>query len=177
MYFLILELLSKTNLKIKGGKDMRVVLMKDVEKLGKEGDVIEVKPGYARNYLLPKKLAVEATPANLKLAEKKRAERLKREQEKINQMKSLAEKLNEVKLTFYKKAGEKNRLFGSVTSKDIVEALQNIYNIELDKKNIHLEHPIKELGKFEVEVHLYEDINTKIIVEVEPLKEEETKEK
>ncbi len=156
---------------------MKLVLMKDIEKLGKEGDVVEVKPGYARNYLLPKRLAVEATPANLKMAERKRAERLKREQEKLNQMKSLAEKLSEVKLTFYKKAGEKNRLFGSVTSKDIVEALQNIYNIELDKKNIHLEHPIKELGKFEVEVHLYEDINTKIEIEVEPLKEEESEEK
>ncbi len=151
---------------------MKVVLIKDVEKLGKEGDVVEVKPGYARNYLFPKKLAVDATPANLKLAEKKRKQRLKREREKIEHMKSLAEKLSGMKLTFYKKAGEKNRLFGSVTSKDIVEALQNTYNIELDKKSIHLEHPIKELGSFEVEVHLYEDINTKIEVVVEPLKEE-----
>ncbi len=151
---------------------MKVVLIKDVEKLGKEGDVVEVKPGYARNYLFPKKLAVDATPANLKLAEKKREQRLKREREKIEHMKSLAEKLSGMKLTFYKKAGEKNRLFGSVTSKDIVEALQNTYNIELDKKSIHLEHPIKELGSFEVEVHLYEDINTKIEVVVEPLKEE-----
>jgi len=155
---------------------MKVVLIKDVEKLGKEGDVVEVKPGYARNYLLPKRLAVEATPANLKLAEKKREQRIKKEQERIEQMKSLAEKLSTVKLVFHKKAGEKNRLFGSVTSKDIVESLQETYNITVDKKNIHLEHPIKELGKFEVEIHLYEDINTKIEVVVEPVEGEEEKE-
>jgi len=152
---------------------MKVVLIKDVEKLGKEGDVVEVKPGYARNYLFPKKLAVEATPSNLKLAERKRAQRLKKEQEKMEKMKSLAEKLKEVNLIFYRKAGEKDRLFGSVTSKDIIEAIKNSYGIELDKKSVHLEHPLKEVGTFEVEIHLYEDINTKIKVTIEPLKEKE----
>ncbi len=152
---------------------MKLVLMKDVEKLGREGDVVEVKPGYARNYLLPKKLAVEATPANLKLAEKKREEWLKKEQEKIEKMKNLAEKLSGAKIVFYKKAGEKDRLFGSVTSKEIAEKIKEVYDVDIDKKNIYLEHPLKEIGNFEVEVHLYEDINTKIEVIIKPLEEKE----
>ncbi len=152
---------------------MKLVLMKDVEKLGREGDVVEVKPGYARNYLLPKKLAVEATPANLKLAEKKREQRLKKEQEKIEKMKNLAEKLSGAKIVFYKKAGEKDRLFGSVTSKEIAEKIKEVYDVDIDKKNIYLEHPLKEIGNFEVEVHLYEDINTKIEVIIKPLEEKE----
>lgn len=152
---------------------MKVVLVKEVEKLGKEGDVVEVKPGYARNYLFPKKLAVEATPANLKMAEKKREQRIKKERERLEQLKSLAEKLEGIKLVFYRKAGEKNRLFGSVTSKDIIEALKEKHNIELDKKNIHLEHPLKELGKFDVEIHLYEDVKTKLEVIIEKTEEKE----
>lgn len=152
---------------------MKVVLVKEVEKLGKEGDVVEVKPGYARNYLFPKKLAVEATPANLKMAEKKREQRIKKERERLEQLKSLAEKLEGIKLVFYRKAGEKDRLFGSVTSKDIIEALKEKHNIELDKKNIHLEHPLKELGKFDVEIHLYEDVKTKLEVIIEKTEEKE----
>ena len=152
---------------------MKLVLVKDVEDLGFEGDVVEVKIGYARNYLLPRKLAIKATPNNLKIAEKKRIERAKREKEKFEKFESLAEKINGAEVVLKRKSGEKNRLFGSVTTKDIAEALKEQHNIEIDKKNIKLEHPLKELGKFEIEVHLYQDISTKINVIIEKMEEEE----
>jgi large subunit ribosomal protein L9 len=126
---------------------MKVILREDVPNLGRKGDIVEVAPGYGRNYLIPKKIALEVTPSNLKMIEIERKAILKRiEKEKLS-AEELAENLRKIKLTFYKKAGEKDVIFGSVTSHDIQEALEKLgYNI--DKRKILIEEPIKRLGNY-----------------------------
>ncbi len=144
---------------------MRIILKTDVEGLGNLGDVVTVRPGYARNYLIPKGLAVEATEANLRQFEtekeswRKKQERLREEQERLR------EKLDGVSLAFTRRAGEDEKLFGSVTSMDIAEALRE-KGFNIDKRSIQLAEPIKTLGEFTVGVKLAKDIVATIRVQV-----------
>lgn len=144
---------------------MQVILQENIEKLGSRGQVVEVSPGYARNFLLPRKLAIEATPGNLKRLEKIRATLAKREATERDAAAKLAEMLAAVTLTIRRKAGETDQLFGSVTSADIAEALA-AEGYTVDKRKIRLDDPIKLIGEYTVPVKLHHDIETtvKIIV-------------
>lgn len=145
---------------------MNIILIEDVDNLGLAGQVVTVAAGYARNKLIPGQLALEATPSNLKMLEKKRAEyeiRAKKEKERAAE---LAEKIEAVRLTISQKAGEKDKLYGSVTSMDLAAALEE-QGLDIDRRKIKMTEPIKTLGEFEVPVKLHTDVtaNLKVIVE------------
>ena len=136
---------------------MRILLQEDVEKLGHRGQVVEVADGYARNYLLPRKLAVPATAGNLKQLEQIRVSLAKREATEQESAKKLAELLGQVSVTLERKAGENDQLFGSVTSADIAEALA-AQGHQVDKRKIQLDDPIKLIGEYQVTVKLHHEI-------------------
>jgi large subunit ribosomal protein L9 len=147
---------------------MQIILQEDVEKVGTRGQLVEVAEGYARNFLLPKKLALEATPGNLKRLEKMRAAFAKKTAEEKESAGKLADLLAGVSLTLSRKAGENDQLFGSVTSGDISEALAaQGYNVE--KRKIVLADPIKLVGEYEVQVKVHRDVtaNVKLTVRKE----------
>ena len=140
---------------------MKVILLKDIKKIGQLGDEVEVKDGYARNYLIPKKEAIEATAGAMKVLEqkKKKVERkqllLKEESEKIS------EKIKAVSCTISMEAGEEDKLFGAVTSEMIGESLQ-AEGIEIDKRKIVLPEPIKNLGVHNIEIHLHPEVKVEL---------------
>ena len=137
---------------------MKVILKENVKSIGKKDEIVNVSDGYARNYLFTKKLAVEATPANLaKLKTKKDSEQFKKNQEK-EEAKQVAKRLSEIKLEIKVKAGENGKIFGGVSSKEIAEKLDKEYNIKVDKKKIDLKEAIKTLGVTVVEIKLYEGV-------------------
>jgi large subunit ribosomal protein L9 len=148
---------------------MQLILQETVDKLGARGDVVDVKRGYARNYLLPRKLAMEASPANLKRLEKIRATLAKRTATEREQAQQQAELLAVVTVTFTRKAGETDQLFGSVTAADLAEALGR-QGFEIDKRRIQLEEPIKTLGEHTIAVKLVHDVTSsfKAVVTREP---------
>lgn len=145
---------------------MQVILQENIEKLGTRGQVVEVSPGYARNFLLPRKLAIEATPDNLKRLEKLRATLARKEATERESAARLAELLATVTVTLRRKAGESDHLFGSVTAADISEALA-AQGYEVDKRKVRLEEPIKLIGEFTVPVRLHHDVETAVKVVVE----------
>jgi large subunit ribosomal protein L9 len=135
---------------------MKVILKQDIEKLGRKGDIVNIASGYGRNYLLPKKMAIEVTPSNIKMIEiEKQALKKKMEQERQS-FQDLIQKLNDLTLTFNRRAGEKDVIFGSVSSGDIREALEK-QGFDVDKKKILLDEPIKRLGNFTVPVKIFHD--------------------
>jgi large subunit ribosomal protein L9 len=145
---------------------MKVILLKDVKGLGKEGDLVNSKDGYARNFLFPKNLAVEATPANLKKwEEKKQAEEDKRREEQKDAL-QLKEKIEKLTVEIKAKGGTGGRLFGSITSQDIAAALSKQHKIDIDKRKIELKENIKTVGTTSVEVKLYAEISAKLNVNV-----------
>ena len=144
---------------------MEVILRQDVEKLGSRGQVVKVASGYARNFLLPNKIAVPATDANRKIVEQERQAHLRKEAKQKGEAEDLAKLVNGVSLTIVQKAGENDQLFGSVTSKDIVDALA-AQNFEIDRRKIHLEEPIKQLGEYKIPVRLHKDVTAEIAVHV-----------
>jgi large subunit ribosomal protein L9 len=140
---------------------MQIILREDVEKVGTRGQLVEVREGYARNFLLPKKLALEATPGNLKRLEKMRAAFAKKTAVEKDSAQKLAELLAGVSLTLSRKAGENDQLFGSVTSGDISEALAaQGYNVE--KRKIVLADPIKLVGEYDIPVKLHREVTTNV---------------
>ncbi|MFZ0232113.1 MAG: 50S ribosomal protein L9 [Candidatus Acidiferrales bacterium] len=147
---------------------MQIILQEDVEKLGTRGQLVEVAEGYARNFLLPRKLGLEATAGNLKRLEKMRANFAKKEATEKEAAQKQREQLAAVALEFTRKAGENDQLFGSVTSGDIAEALA-AKGFEIDKKRIVLAEPIKVMGEYEVPVKLHREVtaNLKIAVKKE----------
>ncbi|MFZ3330382.1 MAG: 50S ribosomal protein L9 [Candidatus Acidiferrales bacterium] len=147
---------------------MQIILQEDVEKLGTRGQLVEVAEGYARNFLLPRKLGLEATAGNLKRLEKMRANFEKKEATEKAAAQQQGELLAAVSLEFTRKAGENDQLFGSVTSGDIAEALV-AKGFEIDKKRIVLAEPIKIMGEYEVPVKLHREVsaNVKIAVKKE----------
>lgn len=146
---------------------MEVILRQDIEKLGTRGQIVNVADGYARNYLLPRRLAVPATEANKKIIEQERLAHLRREAKEKADAEELARMLQGVKLTIRQKAGEHDQLFGSVTAMDIAEALAQ-QNFQVDRRKIQLEHPIKQLGEYKVPVRLHREVTAEVVVEVLP---------
>jgi large subunit ribosomal protein L9 len=144
---------------------MEVILREDIEKLGSRGEVVKIASGYARNFLLPKRLAVLATESNKKIVEQERHAHVRREAKLVDEAQDLSKLLTGVSVTISQKAGEADQLFGSVTSKDIVEALA-AKNFTIDRRKIHLEEPIKQLGEFKVPVKLHKDVTAEITVVV-----------
>jgi large subunit ribosomal protein L9 len=147
---------------------MQIILQEDVEKLGTRGELVEVAEGYARNFLLPRKLGLEATAGNLKRLEKMRANFAKKEATEKEAAQKQAEQLAAVSLEFTRKAGENDQLFGSVTSGDVAEALA-AKGFEIDKKRIVLAEPIKIMGEYEIPVKLHREVtqNVKLSVKKE----------
>jgi large subunit ribosomal protein L9 len=144
---------------------MEVILRQDVDKLGTRGQVVKVADGYARNYLLPKRLAVPATPANKKIVEQERQAQLRREAREKTEAEELARLLAGLSITIARKAGEHDQLFGSVTPQDISDALaQRSFNI--DRRKIQLEEPIKQLGEYQVPIRLHREVTVSIGVNV-----------
>ena len=147
---------------------MQIILQEDVEKLGTRGEVVEVAAGYARNFLLPQKLALEASPANIKRLEKIRTTLAKRTATEKDQAQQQAELLNQVTVKFNRKVGETDQLFGSVTPADVADALW-AQGFEIDKRRIQLDEPIKTLGERMVTVKLVHGVvaEFKVVVEKE----------
>ncbi len=144
---------------------MEVILREDIDKLGARGQVVKVAPGYARNFLLPRKLAVSATEANKKIVEQERQAHLRREAKLQADAQDLAKMMAAVEVTISQKAGENDQLFGSVTAHDIAVALEK-HGYSIDRKKVHLEEPIKTLGDFKVSVRLHREVSVEIPVHV-----------
>lgn len=149
------------------GGIMEIILIKDVENLGLAGQVMTVAPGYARNFLLPTAVALPATPANLKMLAKKRAEFEARAKAEKDQAQDLKTRLAALKLTFRRKTGEKGKLYGAVTAIDIAEALQ-AEGFDLDRRRLRLTEPFKTIGDFEVPVRLHADVLATFRISVLP---------
>jgi len=146
---------------------MKVILKADIKGVGKKDEIINANDGYARNFLFPKNLAVEANNENLaKLKAKKEGQEYHRAQD-LEFAKKLAEKIGKITLQIKVKAGENGKIFGGVTSKEISEALKKEYDIEIDKKKIDLKETIKTLGRFSVDIKLFEGVIAKLAVSIE----------
>jgi len=153
---------------------MEVILLENIDKLGSRGQIVKVADGYGRNYLLPKKMAVAATPQNRKWVDQQRVRFLKLEAKEKADAADLATLLQEVSVTVIRKAGEKGNLFGSVTSLDVAEKLV-AQGYHIDKRKIHLSTPIKVLGEYHVPVKLHRDVTATVKVQVEPDEESKAK--
>src|SRR5690348_7910307 len=140
---------------------MEVILKEDVAKLGSRGDVVRVADGYGRNYLLPRKLAIEATKTNKSVIEQMKAAAVRRSARDKSAAEELAKQLESVKLTFHRRTGERDQLFGSVTSGDIAHELERV-GFNLDRRKIHLNEPLKSLGDYTVPVRLHKEVTAPI---------------
>lgn len=146
---------------------MKVILKEDVKGTGKKGEMVDVKDGYARNFLFPRGLAAEATTENVNIM-KTRAEAEKTRKEKeLAKARELAKKLKDITVVIKTKAGENGKLFGSITSKDISDKLKSDFKIDIDKKKFNLPEPIRALGTNDVEIRLYPEVSAKLTVRVE----------
>jgi large subunit ribosomal protein L9 len=144
---------------------MEVILREEVESLGRRGDVVKVAAGYARNFLLPRRLAVAASESNKKIVEQEKQAHLRREAKEIGDASELAKLMSSVTLTITQKAGENDQLFGSVTASDIATLLEK-QGYAIDRRKVHLEEPIKMLGDFKASVRLHRDVTVEIPVHV-----------
>lgn len=144
---------------------MEVILRADVDKLGHRGDIVKVAPGFARNYLIPRRLAVMASDANRKIVEQERQAHLRKEAKLAADASDLAKLMAGVSVTIHAKAGEQDQLFGSVTAQDIATALEK-QGYTIDRRKIHLEDPIKQLGEYKVPIRLHREVTAEIGVVV-----------
>ncbi|WPC41898.1 50S ribosomal protein L9 [Clostridium sp. JS66] len=142
---------------------MKVILLKDVKSVGKKGDIVNASDGYARNYLLPKGLAEEATGTNVHILNNKKEAERRQKLAEIEAAQKIAESLKGKEINLSVKTGENGKLFGSITGKDIADELNKKYNLKVDKKKIVVDN-IKQVGTYDVEVKLYPEISTKIKV-------------
>lgn len=145
---------------------MRVILLADAKSLGKKGEVIEAKEGYARNYLLPKGIAVEATPQNLKEVDRQKKIKADKAQKDLEKAEELAKKINDIKLVLKVKSGESGRLFGAVTSKEIADLLNKEHKIKVDKRKLELKENIKSLGTYNINVKVHTKVTAKLTVQI-----------
>ncbi len=145
---------------------MKAILIKDVVSLGKEGDIVNVSAGYARNFLFPKELALDATSSNLKMLTKRKEMLAKKEAEVKKEAEIMASKLNKKTVKLQVKAGEKGKLYGSITNKDISGAIKKDLKVSIDKRKIDLSENIKSLGKYFVKIKLHPEVEAKVDVEV-----------
>jgi large subunit ribosomal protein L9 len=145
---------------------MEVILKEDVNKLGSRGDVVKVAEGYGRNYLLPRKLAIEATAGNKAVIEQMKAAAVRRSAKEKTQAEELAKQFDGVSVSFQRRSGEHDQLFGSVTSSDIGDALAK-KGFNVDRRKIQLHEPLKSLGEFTVPLRLHKDVTTHLKVTIE----------
>lgn len=145
---------------------MEVILREDIEKLGARGQVVKVAPGYARNFLLPRKLAVAATEANKKIIEQERQSHLRKEAKLSSEATDLAKMMTGVTVSIKQKAGDHDQLFGSVTAQDIADALAR-QGYTIDRKKIQLDEAIKQLGEYKVNLKLHREVSSELTVKVE----------
>jgi len=145
---------------------MKIILLQDEKKLGKKGDIIEASEGYARNYILPKKIGVEATPKNMNDLKLHKANDAKIAQEQLDAAKALAQELSTKQVIVKIKAGEGGKTFGSVSTKEIAAAVKEQFNLEIDKKKIVLPEALKNFGSYEVSVKLHPQVTGKLTVKV-----------
>lgn len=147
---------------------MKVILLQDIKGVGKKDEIINANDGYARNFLFPKKLALEATKDNLlKLQDKKNSAAHKKNIE-IEENKKIAEKISKIQLTLSVKAGENGKTFGGITSKEIAEELKKQHNIDIDRKKIVLKETIKTIGRFLIDIKFGDGVNARLALVVEP---------
>lgn len=145
---------------------MNIILLKDMDKLGDKHDVVKVRPGYGRNFLIPQGIALLANDSNMrKLAEMKRQDEA-RENKKLNEYKSLAEKMKDIELKIGAKVGSSDKIFGSVTNVQIAQALKEQFDIEIERKKIHLEEEVKTTGTYVATIELHKEVVCKINFEV-----------
>ena len=145
---------------------MQVVLLEDVKSLGKKGEIVKVNEGYARNFILPRKLGVEATPKNLNDLKLKKANEEKKAAEQLAEARELGAKLEKSSVTLSIKAGDNGQAFGSVSGKEIAKAIQEQLGLDIDKKKLVLPEPLKTFGTHEVPVKLHRDVTVKLAVKV-----------
>jgi large subunit ribosomal protein L9 len=152
-----------------------VILTEKIANLGVEADVVKVKRGYARNFLVPRGLALEVTPATLKRLNLLKAKRAEREAKELNEADDLARRINKLKITLELETGETGKAFGSITAADLAERLKKELggHLEVDRHRIHLEKPIKDTGEHEVTIKLHHDVTAKLIVNVKAKNSEE----
>jgi large subunit ribosomal protein L9 len=144
---------------------MEVILREDIEKLGHRGDVVKVAPGFARNFLIPRKLAVQASDSNRKIVAQERDAWLRKEAKLKSESEDLAKMLSAVKLTISQRAGEDGHLFGSVTSKDVAELLEK-QGYQIDRKKVVLEDNIRQTGEYKVPVKLHREVTAEVTLNV-----------
>jgi large subunit ribosomal protein L9 len=147
---------------------LKVILTKDIEKVGSFGEVINVKDGYARNFLIPTGVAILSTPGNLKQMDLVKKSKVKVEAKSNKEANSIAEELNGLKLIFKVKSSSEGKMYGSITNKDIADKILSFKKIEIDRKKIDIEDTIKEIGSYEIDIKLYKDVKCSIVVSVEP---------
>jgi|KBSMisStandDraft_5_1062788.scaffolds.fasta_scaffold1376851_1 large subunit ribosomal protein L9 len=154
------------------GDRMEVILKEDVMKLGSRGDVVKVAEGYGRNFLLPRKLAIEATSGNKKVVEQMRAAGLRRSAKEKAQAEELSKQFDGLSVSFQRRSGENDQLFGSVTSSDIAEALEK-KGFTLDRRKIQIHEPLKSVGEFTIPVKLHKEVTAhlKVVIEKEAVSE------
>jgi large subunit ribosomal protein L9 len=145
---------------------MEIILLHDVDKLGIRGQIVNVADGYGRNFLLPKKLAVRATPQNRKWVEQQHVQFLKQSAKEKDEAEELAKLLAEVTLSYSRKAGEQGTLFGSVTAMDVAEGL-TAKGFNIDRRKIHLDPPLKLVGEYDVQIKLHREVTATVKVKVE----------
>ncbi len=146
---------------------MKVILKADVKSLGKNEQLVNVSDGYARNFLIPKGLAVEVNPSNINIMNAKKESIKLKQAKELASAKALADKISEITVLLSAKSGENGKLFGSITSKDIANQLKTKYDLDIDKKKLNLTETIKETGDFEVEIKLYPSVVAKLKVKIE----------
>jgi len=146
---------------------MEIILRETIDNLGRAGEVVKVADGYARNYLLPKKLAYVATPGNVKVIEAERQSLLRKEAKQKEDAEKLQQMLEAVEVTIRRKVGEQDALYGSVTNSDVAEALEK-KGFEIEKRKIHMEDHIKTVGEFSIPIRLFKDVTAHIKLKVEP---------
>ena len=146
---------------------MKVILLQDVKKIGKKGDVIEASDGYARNFLFPRKLAQEASDANMHILNNKKENERKQKLAELEAAQKLASELKGKEITIKAKTGENGKLFGAITSKDVAQLIKEQYKIDIDKKKIVMD-TIKLAGNYEFDVKLYPEVSTKMKVIIVP---------
>ncbi len=145
---------------------MKVILLQNIKGTGKKGEIKEVAEGYARNYLIPRKMAVPATEGNVNALKDRKKRQEKRKERELNEAKALAGKLNGLRVTLSVKAGQGGRIFGSITSKQIGQALKKNHQLNVDKKKIQLSEPIRSLGVTQVPVKLHQEVTATLFVQV-----------
>lgn len=146
---------------------MKVILLQDIKNVGKKDEIINANDGYARNFLFPKKMAIEATNDNLLKLQAKKASMQNKKNLEIEENKKIAEKLNKIVLNLKVKAGANGKTFGGITAKEISEELKKQHKIDIDKKKIDLKETIKTIGRFSVEIKLGDGVNAKLTINIQ----------